>query len=400
MTSSTNTIEGALAPKHDTMGPVAASGSGCGCGCGPGCREALTESDTFLQRACKAKLIAVGGASGCPGGAIGRARMVDLVILADTSTSMRDEAIQLSNAVDAAIRGAQKHCPMNLRVVWLGIEGTVTGTQFTETLRHHLHGLSVSDDHIKSKVGDHEDGAAAISDLCDHFNWRDGAARAILFLGDEGLLRGNPQDAADVIAADEAIADARAAAVRVHMFAGTGIGVAAAAEYSRVAASTCGHFFRASAHEVELQAGLEKLLCASSACPLVRIPRMQPCFELRWGDRPDGALETDDFQVLCITACNPYGNVCFKDVQVVAIAVTDTKGTAVSGREVLVKPSAAICFGNLAACGDGQRSCASREVVLKTSRAHAGGYQIHLEVCFSAEFPIHSRDSFAIHLTK
>ena len=48
---------------------------------------------------------------------------VDLVVV-DTSPSMRDEAQALSNAAASAIASAKSSFPSDLRIAWLGIEGT------------------------------------------------------------------------------------------------------------------------------------------------------------------------------------------------------------------------------------------------------------------------------------
>jgi hypothetical protein len=56
---------------------------------------------------------------------------VDLVIVIDTSHSMRDQAVSLSRAADAAIQAASARCPSDLRVTWLGLEGTWAGTNFS-----------------------------------------------------------------------------------------------------------------------------------------------------------------------------------------------------------------------------------------------------------------------------
>lgn len=63
---------------------------------------------------------------------------VDLVIVVDTSPSMRDEAQALSNAAEDAIASAKSSCPADLRVVWFGIEGTGKGTNFDQTIRAYL----------------------------------------------------------------------------------------------------------------------------------------------------------------------------------------------------------------------------------------------------------------------
>jgi hypothetical protein len=63
---------------------------------------------------------------------------VDLVVVIDTSASMRDEAADLSRAVDAAIEAARSLCPSDLRVTCLGIEGTFRATRFDKTVRNYL----------------------------------------------------------------------------------------------------------------------------------------------------------------------------------------------------------------------------------------------------------------------
>ena len=63
---------------------------------------------------------------------------VDLVIAIDTSVSVKAEAEGLSQAAETAIANARSHCPSDLRVIWLGIEGTWKNTQFTRTVRDYL----------------------------------------------------------------------------------------------------------------------------------------------------------------------------------------------------------------------------------------------------------------------
>ena len=142
--------------------------------------------------------------------------LVDLVVVIDTSDSMRDEAVALSNAVETAIEAARIKCPSNLVVSWLGIEGTWPGTRFTQSYRHYLHGLGIPDEHILGPrrgtlpyQGAQEEGAAAIVDISHHYNWRPGAARAIFFLGDEPLKGGIPQTDADIRAANRSIKTAK-----------------------------------------------------------------------------------------------------------------------------------------------------------------------------------------------
>lgn len=70
-------------------------------------------------------------------------RLTDLVVLIDTSGSMSGKAAAVSAAAEQAIQAAFERCPNNLRVTWLGIEGTFAGTQFTDTYRDYLNNLGV-----------------------------------------------------------------------------------------------------------------------------------------------------------------------------------------------------------------------------------------------------------------
>jgi len=377
-----------------------------GCGCISVCRRAATKVDQVLSRNCAAKEFSIPSAAGCASGLSSTpTSKVDLVVLIDTSGSMSDEASGLSAAADAAIKAAAAKCPSDLRVQWFGIEGTWSGTRFTTEMRDHLHGLGVTDGQMKSTPGDGEDGAAAISDLCEHFDWRAGATRAILFLGDEALEGGDPQDNADVLAANDAIADATTASVIVHMYAGTDITSLTKAEYQRVAAGAGGQFFSNASGISGFQAVLERVICFSPAvgCASAKLPSIRPCFELRWGDGPKDIMETEDFEVLCVVASNPYANVCFKNVAILVTSVTDSGDQPVSRLpdgtpSVLVKPGSAIFFGEIPPCKGGKNSSISRELVLKTSGAKAGDYRLHIGVCFDAEFSFASKDRFEFTL--
>ena len=55
---------------------------------------------------------------------------IDLVVIIDSSVSMRPDAISLSQAVSAAIESAKSRCPSDLKVTYLGIEGKFRDTLF------------------------------------------------------------------------------------------------------------------------------------------------------------------------------------------------------------------------------------------------------------------------------
>ena len=201
--------------------------------------------------------------------------LVDLVIIIDTSPSMKDEAQALSNAAASAISSAKSSCPADLRVVWLGIEGTWKTTNFDQTLRDYLtRKCKVSASKLRGRkrgqlksAGAQEDAARAIEDISDYFDWREKAARAIFYLGDEALEGGGEKtEQEDIKAANLAIQKAQAAKVKVHTYFGTskskyrkGI----KQEYARVAAETGGQFFPEKDSLGGFSVVLEKVICGS-----------------------------------------------------------------------------------------------------------------------------------------
>ena len=205
---------------------------------------------------------------------------VDLVVVIDTSASMRDEAVALSEAVSGAIAAAKDHCPSDLRVEYLGVEGTFSKTKFTTTVRGYLTTKAKADPaqlkgRLKGSVaegGAQEDGALAIEDVTNHFDWRQGAKKAILYLTDEALYGGGLVDQEDIDAATSAINVAKAGEVRVHTYLGTSNVKAderkkLESELARVASGTGGQAFTDKDALGGFQALLEKVICGSRSTP-------------------------------------------------------------------------------------------------------------------------------------
>ncbi|MBV8887646.1 MAG: hypothetical protein JO235_27135, partial [Chroococcidiopsidaceae cyanobacterium CP_BM_RX_35] len=200
---------------------------------------------------------------------------VDLVIVIDTSPSMKDEAQALSNAAASAISSAKSSCPSDLRVAWLGIEGTWKGTNFDQTIRAYLiQKCKVSEFKLRGRkrgelasAGAQEDAARAIEDISDYFDWREGAARAIFYLGDEALEAGGDKtEQKDIEAANLAIQKAQAAKVTVHTYFGTSNSKhqeGVKKEYARVATETGGQYFIDKDAIGGFSAVLEKVICGS-----------------------------------------------------------------------------------------------------------------------------------------
>jgi hypothetical protein len=209
--------------------------------------------------------------------------LVDLVVVIDSSVSMKDEAVALDAAVAAAIEGARSSCPSDLRVTYLGIEGTFRDTRFNETIRNYLtNTCQIEESLLRGRKrgtvtggGAQEDGARAIEDLSRYFNWRTGAGRALFFLGDESLDGGNQdgkQDQGDIEAANVAIAVAIETNVRVHTYLGTSsvkekVRKEIEAEYARLAKETSGQSFTSQDALRGFQALLQEVICGSKPAP-------------------------------------------------------------------------------------------------------------------------------------
>ena len=394
----------------------------------PGCKPAVQALGAALNEGCSLRSeFVVEAQRGCITSPTPGSVLVDLVILIDTSSSMGDEALELSDAAGVAVEAAQQSCPSDLRVCWFGIEWVWENTRFTQSYRDYLQGqissnkedctysgTPVADSDIRGYIADREDGAAAIMDIAEHFDWRSGASRAVFYLGDEALERGGPQDASDYAAADAAIAVAQERGVTVFTYFGTpnypDSAAETSAEYRRVAAETGGQFFNAPANNLGgFQAILEQIICTagSNACSDVNLPNVRPCFSLMWGDGPNDRIETNDIELMCISAVNPYSNITFKNLTLLVTMVTEEGGGDVEDLpdrtpSVYVKPLYVTCFGDIPPCNpeDPDSSRVTREIVLVSSGAKEGKYSLYIVYCYSIEFTYLDLDWYEIDLVK
>ncbi|MDC0712588.1 VWA domain-containing protein [Stigmatella sp. ncwal1] len=204
---------------------------------------------------------------------------VDLVVVIDSSVSMKDEADALNQAVGAAIEAAKTKCPSDLRVTYLGIEGTFKNTRFDTTVKNYLTGTAKADEAAlrgrkKGSVsggGAQEDGARAMEDVIAHYDWRAGAKRAVFFLGDEAFEGGGSDvNQEDIDAANRAIDAAKKGDVRLHTYLGTSGAKekqrkALEAEFARAAAETGGKAFTSKDALNGFQDLLEKVICGSKS---------------------------------------------------------------------------------------------------------------------------------------
>jgi len=380
------------------------------------CKIAIRRANKVLERWGQKKEFIIPANRTCPTPQQQSRTLTDLVIVIDTSGSMNDEAQALSQAAESVINNVQQKCPSDLRVKWFGIEGTWPNTRFEQKLRDYFHSLNIPDAEVRGRkyqdilVMAQEDGARAIEDIAYLFDWREQANRVIFYLGDEALEGGDPHEGSDVVAANKAIAAAQVAHVTVHTYIGTSAVEKSVikAEYERVALDTGGEAFTAPIDLTGFEQALEKIICTSATrCQTIALPEILPCFQLHWGDGQQDRLETQDEEILYITAYNRYANVTFKDLTVVISEVTQGNGEAVPrapDREtpaVFISPSM-IHFGDLPPCAPQEQdelASISRELVFLSRVAPAGDYLFKIAYCYSIEFNnLQGVDAFQLQL--
>ncbi|QKJ48110.1 VWA domain-containing protein [Proteus vulgaris] len=223
---------------------------------------------------------------------------LDLVVVIDTSGSMSDESSDLSKDIDIAIQKALESCPSKLRVTFLGIEGTWDDTKFDQSASDYLKALGVPESRLQARkpfkeadgrdhAGNKEDLCRAVIDLSKHFDWRDGARRAVFVLGDEGMEGGGGiLTNAAKIKNDEAIAVAQREKVKVYTYQGTPDDSATnldrfpsvadrdrvTKEYIRLAEQTGGRSYIYTTGIANFSLVLQEILCDSLTLPNIPKP--------------------------------------------------------------------------------------------------------------------------------
>ncbi|ETX07781.1 hypothetical protein [Candidatus Entotheonella palauensis] len=200
---------------------------------------------------------------------------VDLVIVIDTNFSMKDAALELSAAAEAATEAARAHCPSDLRLVWLGVEGTWLDTRFDRSVRRYLtETCGVAEASLRGRQRDdlpgggaQEDGARVMEDIADHFDWRADARRAMFYLSDSALNAGGSLvESEDIEAANVAIEIAQRTGLMVHTYFGATQShekAALEAEFARVSGATGGQAFTHEERGDGFAEMLESVICAS-----------------------------------------------------------------------------------------------------------------------------------------
>lgn len=123
-------------------------------------------------------------------------------------------------------------------------------------------------------------------------------------------------------------------------------------------------------------------------CLPSKMPELAPVLNISWGDSDCDCLETDDYEVMYITACNPYADVTFSNFVINKLTVLDELGQPVAllpdgTSSIELRPAGPYCFGDLQPCSEERNNCVAREFVLFNRGAKSGKYKIVIEgICF------------------
>ncbi len=366
----------------------------------------------------------------------GRPQKVDLIILIDTSGSMNSVGRNISIAAENALQNIV--CPTDLRLTWLGIAGTFGNSNFEITSRCYLKRFGVCNSFVtpdpsgtfpdcndlsldfsnpslyNAPAEDREEGARTIIDLCNCFDWRPDACRSIFYISDEPIHRGDAPPAVEVNAQTELAIDAAITndvTVFTHYIENaTSSGTIPFDEqnYLDISQNTGGQAFIDRSTSVQQYTNLlnEAICNACGGCKTIDWPQSKPCITVSWGDSDCDCIETNDFEVLCITICNCYENVTFENMKIGHIYVVDENGNQVpylpdGTPSVEVLPIGPLCFGNIGPCQENQPTCISRQIILRTRGAIGGGYSLKFQnICFEISHSFIEESCFEFELCR
>lgn len=346
----------------------------------------------------------------------GATKKVDLVILIDSSGSMDEASVAVAAAAKDALSAAAKECPSDLRVVWLTVDGKkpganpagdlgditsdLAGTNFTQTHQQYLESIGSAGPFKQDEpqpAGDStypgEEGADAIADVCNFFDWRVGACKAIFYISDTKL---DGYSAFYVAAATNATTAAISNGVVLfahktdNRFDPSSNSAVIKASYDNLTNPTGGSTYHGSVDKDQYVKLLKNAICnaCGAECKEVELPAMEPCVSIAWGDSDCDCFETDDVEVAMISICNCYSNITFSNVRISYLYVTMADGSPVplmpdGTPSVQVIPVGPICFGDVGPCIEGGNNCVSREIVIRTRGAKSGKYRINVVgICY------------------
>jgi hypothetical protein len=351
----------------------------------------------------------------CPcGGPAGgtTTKIVDLVILLDSSGSMNSAATAVSNAAADALAAAAKECPSDLRTLWLVVDSTksgadpagylgdigptLVGTPFTQSHQQYLVGIGSTGPFKQDEPqppGDPtypgEEGADAIADLCNFFDWRHNACKAIFYISDTKLDGYSAFDAAAAANA-QAAASANGVVLFAHHIGSATPITSEMQNYLDMCNPTGGSVYFGPVDTDQYKVLLQNAICnaCGSECKELELPKIEPCVSIVWGESDCDCFETDDVETAIVTICNCYSNILFANVHVAYFNVTVFDGSPVpllpdGTPSVSIHPVGPVCFGDIGPCRPGAVNCVSREIVIRTRGAKSGKYKILVSgICY------------------
>jgi hypothetical protein len=271
------------------------------------------------------------------------------------------------------------------------------GTPFTQSHQQYLEGIGATGPFKQDEAqpaGDFtypgEEGADSIADLCNFFDWRPGACRAIFYISDTAL---------DGYSAfyDAAATNATAAATAhgVVLFAhkikpGSDDSAGVEASYDNLTVPTGGSAYHGPVDTAQYKVLIKDAICKAcgSECKEAALPKIEPCVSIAWGQSDCDCFETDDVETAIISICNCYSNITLANVHISYLYITKDDGSPVpvlpdGTPSVQIIPLGPICFGDIGPCEEGKTNCVSREVVIRTRGAKSGDYKIQVGgICY------------------
>jgi hypothetical protein len=367
-----------------------------------------------------------------PGDAI--KKEVDLVILLDSSGSMSGAALAVSNAAEEALAAAAKECPSDLRAAFLVVDGAkpiaagspganppgdlgditliLAGTPFKQSHQQYLEGIGSTGPFKQDEaqpVGDPtypgEEGADAIADLCNFYDWRPDACRAIFYVSDTKLDGYSAFDAAAAANA-QAAASANGVVLFAHHIGPASPITPEIQNYFDMCNPTGGSVYLGPVDVEKYKVLLREAVCKAcgSECKQLKLPTIEPCVSIVWGDSDCDCFETDDVETAIVTICNCYSNVAFTDVHIAYFTVTLFDGSPVpllpdGTPSVSIHPVGPVCFGDIGPCRPGAVNCVSREIVIRTRGAKSGPYKLLVRgICYQVVLSRQHEECFRLTL--
>ncbi|HBL25234.1 MAG TPA: hypothetical protein DD490_00185 [Acidobacteria bacterium] len=234
-----------------------------------------------------------------------------------------------------------------------------------------------------------EEGADAIADLCNFFDWRRNACKAIFYISDTKLDGYSAFDAAAAANA-QAAASAQGVVLFAHHIGPATPITQEMQNYLDMCNPTGGNVYFGPVDIEQYKVLLRNAICnaCGAECKALDLPKIEPCISIAWGESDCDCFETDDVETAIVTICNCYSNVSFANVHVAYFNITLADGSPVpllpdGTPSVSIHPVGPVCFGDLGPCRPGAENCVSREIVIRTRGAKSGKYKVLVSgICY------------------